>query len=83
MDVIEQTIRPAAVTERTAPDSMIFYVAAGDVSLQFEGEWAVIYHTGETFFEPRNKAVARLVNISNEKPAKLIAFHLLNPSAGR
>jgi quercetin dioxygenase-like cupin family protein len=78
--IYAQTLKPAAVIGERAPTvATLYYVASGEVSLQFQGEEPVTYRAGQTFYEPKSKTVAKLVNTSRRVAAKVIAFYLLNP----
>ncbi|WP_293635830.1 cupin domain-containing protein [Polaromonas sp.] len=58
--------------------SVFAYVLEGEVVSQLEGQPAVTYRAGESWYEPPRAAHLMSRNASNTRPAKLLAWLLMD-----
>jgi quercetin dioxygenase-like cupin family protein len=77
MQIVEEHIAPAAtVSARVARETVVVYVAQGAVSVAVRGEAPIVYHAGQTFYQPQRSANTRVVNASRTTETTLIRFRL-------
>jgi quercetin dioxygenase-like cupin family protein len=54
------------------------YIAEGEIRFQVKGKQVKILHAGDAFYEPAETEIIHFDNASDFRPAKFIAFYLLN-----
>ena len=81
MIAVEVTLAPGQVSDphRHAKSAFIMaYVLSGSIKNQIEGEPAKIYRAGETWYEAPGAHHVQAINLSNTKPAKLLAVFVVD-----
>lgn len=81
VDVRSFALRPAATEELDGEAVLLGYVAKGAIELWLgEGEPQYVA-ARESFYLPADSSEATIRNVSSEKPAKVVTFHLQQVSA--
>ena len=77
--LVEVTYRPGAGSvSHTHPCPVIGYVLRGAIRFQENTEPEVVFHAGESFYEPANAIHKVSANASNTEDAKFLAFFVCN-----
>ena len=71
----------ALIAEHHHAGSVTVYVLSGAVRSQLGGGPALVYQTGETFFEPIGTVHVFAENVSLTEPAKIMAIHVADDGA--